>query len=229
MNVECVQPEDIKEGLKFSIGENQIEEDGFVRHLFEHFETIFSIVNKSHEPIVFSVDKVYDDGKVSVSSVSDSYKDGKLDKLGTLWNTRQLCNLIDKVYIGYSGDDGTTIPFSLYGDLKPGVSEETVNKLNKVLDMSQDAMSFSRIIAKMQETYIKKNHDYGNAFSEMYDELGINYGYGKIREKVNRIKTLKDGDAMVENEPLEDALLDCANYCILTLMEYQKHKENGKG
>lgn len=28
-------------------------------------------------------------------------------------------------------------------------------------------------------------------------------------------------------EPLEDALLDCANYCILTLMEYQKRKEHG--
>ena len=62
---------------------------------------------------------------------------------------------------------------------------------------------------------------------QMYDELGINYGYGKIREKVNRIKTLKDNDAQVANEPLEDALLDCANYCILTLMEYQKRKEHG--
>lgn len=79
----------------------------------------------------------------------------------------------------------------------------------------------------MRDTYKRKNHDYGNAFSEMYDELGINYGYGKIREKVNRIKTLKDNDAQVANEPLEDALLDCANYCILTLMEYQKRKEHG--
>lgn len=91
-----------------------------------------------------------------------------------------------------------------------------------------DADRFKDITDKMSDTYKRKNHDYGNAFSEMYDELGINYGYGKIREKVNRIKTLNDGDAMVENEPLEDALLDCANYCILTLMEYKKHKEHGK-
>lgn len=84
---------------------------------------------------------------------------------------------------------------------------------------------FRGIINNMFDTYVKKNHDYGNAFSEMYDELGINYGYGKIREKVNRIKTLKDGDALVKNEPLEDALLDCANYCILTLIEYKKRKE----
>ena len=90
-----------------------------------------------------------------------------------------------------------------------------------------DADRFNEIIDKMSDTYKRKNHDYGNAFSEMYDELGINYGYGKIREKVNRIKTLKDNEAQVANEPLEDALLDCANYCILTLMEYQKRKEHG--
>lgn len=90
-----------------------------------------------------------------------------------------------------------------------------------------DADRFKDITDKMSDTYKRKNHDYGNAFSEMYDELGINYGYGKIREKVNRIKTLKDNEAQVANEPLEDALLDCANYCILTLMEYQKRKEHG--
>ena len=90
-----------------------------------------------------------------------------------------------------------------------------------------DSDRFKVITDKMIDTYKCKNHDYGNAFSEMYDELGINYGYGKIREKVNRIKTLKDNEAQVANEPLEDALLDCANYCILTLMEYQKRKEHG--
>ena len=90
-----------------------------------------------------------------------------------------------------------------------------------------DADRFKDITDKMCDIYKRKNHDYGNAFSEMYDELGINYGYGKIREKVNRIKTLKYNEAQVANEPLEDALLDCANYCILTLMEYQKRKEHG--
>ena len=101
-----------------------------------------------------------------------------------------------------------------------GLSDGNVNE-------KADADRFKDITDKMSDTYKRKNHDYGNAFSEMYDELGINYGYGKIREKVNRIKTLKDNEAQVANEPLEDALLDCANYCILTLMEYQKRKEHG--
>ena len=97
---------------------------------------------------------------------------------------------------------------------------------NNVEQSNEDYKSFKAITDKMSDTYKRKNRDYGNAFSEMYDELGINYGYGKIREKVNRIKTLKDNEAQVANEPLEDALLDCANYCILTLMEYQKRKEH---
>lgn len=97
----------------------------------------------------------------------------------------------------------------------------------KTANKKTDADRFKEITDKMIDTYKCKNHDYGNAFSEMYDELGINYGYGKIREKVNRIKTLNDNEAQVANEPLEDALLDCANYCILTLIEYQKRKEHG--
>lgn len=102
----------------------------------------------------------------------------------------------------------------------PSSTPKTANK-------KTDADLFKEITDKMSDTYKRKNHDYGNVFSEMYDELGINYGYGKIREKVNRIKTLKDNEAQVANEPLEDALLDCANYCILTLMEYQKRKGHG--
>lgn len=98
---------------------------------------------------------------------------------------------------------------------------------NHKIDINSDIEMHGNILNNLHDTYIKKNRDYGNAFSEMYDELGINYGYGKIREKVNRIKTLKDNEAQVANEPLEDALLDCANYCILTLMEYQKRKEHG--
>ena len=109
--------------------------------------------------------------------------------------------------------------YSIFSDFK----ETPIKKESE----KSDADRFKDITDKMSDTYKRKNHDYGNAFSEMYDELGINYGYGKIREKVNRIKTLKDNEAQVANEPLEDALLDCANYCILTLMEYQKRKEQG--
>lgn len=148
--------------------------------------------------------------------------DGKC-KIITPYASELTSACVDMVELAMYSELSSLDICKLHGNL----SEETVNKLNRVRDMSQNVMIFNRITGEMQETYIKKNHDYGNAFSEMYDELGINYGYGKIREKVNRIKTLKDNEAQVANEPLEDALLDCANYCILTLMEYQKRKEHG--
>ena len=81
------------------------------------------------------------------------------------------------------------------------------------------------ITNKLALTLQAKNHDYNSAFSEMFDELGIDYAYGKLREKMNRIKALRKKPNMVENEGLEDALLDTAGYAILTLVELKKRKQ----
>lgn len=134
------------------------------------------------------------------------------------------------VYAVMDGDDFVclrVVSSKIHDDTKGDNLDWSKLPLKGKQNERTDADRFKDITDKMSDTYKRKNHDYGNAFSEMYDELGINYGYGKIREKVNRIKTLKDNEAQVANEPLEDALLDCANYCILTLMEYQKRKEHG--
>ena len=77
---------------------------------------------------------------------------------------------------------------------------------------------------KLALTLQAKNADYGSSFAEMFDELGIDYAYGKLREKMNRIKVLRKQPNMVENEGLEDALLDTAGYAILTLVELKKRK-----
>lgn len=84
---------------------------------------------------------------------------------------------------------------------------------------------YGYFLDKLFTTYKAKDKDYGSAFSEMFDELGINYAYGKLREKINRIKVLRNQPNMVENEGLEDALLDTAGYAILTLVELKKRKQ----
>ena len=81
---------------------------------------------------------------------------------------------------------------------------------------------------KLALTLQAKNADYGSSFAEMFDELGIDYAYGKLREKMNCIKVLRKQPNMVENEGLEDALLDTAGYAILTLVELKKRKGNDK-
>ena len=94
-----------------------------------------------------------------------------------------------------------------------------------VTNIQSDEEIYGSMLDKLFTTYKAKNHDYSNAFSEMFDELGIDYAYGKLREKMNRIKALRTQPNMVENEGLEDALLDTAGYAILTLLELKKRKE----
>ena len=93
-----------------------------------------------------------------------------------------------------------------------------------VSNVQSDEEIYGSLLDKLFTTYKAKNHDYSNAFSEMFDELGIDYAYGKLREKINRIKALRNKPNMVENEGLEDALLDTAGYAILTLVELKKRK-----
>lgn len=44
---------------------------------------------------------------------------------------------------------------------------EDLEKLNIAGQQMFESFSFEEITKKMLDTYIKKNHDYGNAFSEM--------------------------------------------------------------
>ena len=97
----------------------------------------------------------------------------------------------------------------------------------QVTNIQSDEEIYGSLLDKLFATYKAKNHDYSNAFSEMFDELGIDYAYGKLREKMNRIKVLRKQPNMVENEGLEDALLDTAGYAILTLVELKK-RNNGR-
>lgn len=209
-----IKKEDIKVGLKFLLPCERIErtEDGF-RYYVNTRKNVYSALSEPTD--VFRVKSVKDDRVYcDVCDVTSVRVDlDILQKNGFYPEYAE--KLMDEWKDSIIGDNlnWSELPFN---SIVMGEQNERT-----------DADRFKEITDNMSDTYKRKNHDYGNAFSEMYDELGINYGYGKIREKVNRIKTLKDNEAQVANEPLEDALLDCANYCILTLMEYQKRKEHG--
>ena len=75
----------------------------------------------------------------------------------------------------------------------------------------------------MHETYIKKNSDYRNSFSDLYDEYGSIISEIHIREKFDRFKQLRTNESQV-GESIEDTLMDLANYCILTVLEMKKLK-----
>lgn len=96
----------------------------------------------------------------------------------------------------------------------------------QVTNNQNDELIYGSLLDKLFATYKAKNADYGSAFAKMFDELGIDYAYGKLCEKINRIKVLRKQPNMVENEGLEDALLDTAGYAMLTLVELKKRNNS---
>ena len=81
---------------------------------------------------------------------------------------------------------------------------------------------FSDILKEMQELYDRKNHDYGNSFSETIQEFGFTPAIARINDKFKRVKQMVKGEQMQVNESIRDNLIDIANYCILTIIEIDK-------
>ena len=79
----------------------------------------------------------------------------------------------------------------------------------------------------IHDTYVKKNHDYGDSFSRSFEEWGTVSAAVRIEDKFNRFKNLiKNNDNMVKDESVTDTLLDMANYCIMTVMELRRENND---
>ena len=87
-------------------------------------------------------------------------------------------------------------------------------------------MKFKDITEEMNALYERKNHDYGNSFSETFRKLGIISAATRMLDKMNRIVSLVTKDQQKVNvESLRDTLIDIANYAVMTIMEIDKKKE----
>lgn len=81
----------------------------------------------------------------------------------------------------------------------------------------------SELLRQMHETYIKKNHDYGDAFAKSIEDFGPAAALVRISDKYYRLSSLlKSKEALVKDETICDTLLDLANYCVMTVMEVEK-------
>ena len=87
-------------------------------------------------------------------------------------------------------------------------------------------MKFKDITEEMNALYERKNHDYGNSFSETFRKLGIISAATRMLDKMNRIVSLVTKDQQkVNDESMRDTLIDIANYAVMTIMEIDKKKE----
>ena len=80
----------------------------------------------------------------------------------------------------------------------------------------EERQAISQACDQLKEILLKKNHDYGNSFSETFNELGPISGLTRFIDKVNRLKELiLHHDQEVNDESLNDTWLDAAGYAIL--------------
>lgn len=104
------------------------------------------------------------------------------------------------------------------------VNLEVLEENDKTLS-NTSAHQFKDIAKGMIATYVRKNHDYGNSFDKSLDKFGLVASVVRIGDKMNRIESLVQKEAMVQDESIRDTLLDMANYAIMTVMWMDNQKK----
>lgn len=95
--------------------------------------------------------------------------------------------------------------------------------------MNKKVTMHKEICDKLNETYEKKNNDYGDSFAKVRaivpDAIMV-----RIYDKVSRLETLlkKENKQLVNDESIEDTLIDLANYCIMEVIERNLDKNQNK-
>ena len=83
----------------------------------------------------------------------------------------------------------------------------------------------SEITKQLNEIYIAKNTDYGDAFANTFKKLGIISAVTRIADKTNRLMSLSaktEAERNVKDETIKDTLMDLANYALMTLIEMEE-------
>lgn len=99
------------------------------------------------------------------------------------------------------------------------------DEAEKQINGEDDTTLFNTILREMSATHTAKNADYGNSFTSLFEECGMTYAYGHLKEKLERIKTLMKSRQQVKQESLLDSLYDLANYAVMTIVELKKKHE----
>lgn len=79
------------------------------------------------------------------------------------------------------------------------------------------------ILQQLHNTYLNKNHDYGNSFHKVREEFP-HAVLIRLMDKLERLKVLYFTPAFV-GESIDDTLLDLANYAIMEVVERRMKKQ----
>lgn len=91
--------------------------------------------------------------------------------------------------------------------------------------MKNKGQQFKNICEEMLTTFERKNHDYGDSFTQTVDKFGLIASGVRMHDKLERFINLVQKEvSKVSDESMRDTLLDLANYAIMTVM-YIDNKE----
>lgn len=85
--------------------------------------------------------------------------------------------------------------------------------------MNDKVKKHKAICEELNGLYERKNHDYGDSFSETFKEEGMAMARIRLSDKLRRFKKLTQQEQKVNDESVRDTLIDLANYAIMTVME----------
>lgn len=130
---------------------------------------------------------------------------------------QSLIDRLDAAITAYRDSGRTEIGLSLLKGVKEGI-----RMLGSRPELAESVEKFTEITNNMAKTYAAKNHDYGNSFEQSLDKFGLVASVVRLGDKMNRIESLTNKEAKVNDESIKDTLLDMANYAIMTVMWMDK-------
>ena len=93
------------------------------------------------------------------------------------------------------------------------------------MDLDNKVRRFREIANGLADLYEKKNHNYGDSFGKLYDDLGPISGLVPLHNKLDRLTNLIKGDVN-HFESIEDTFRDLASYAIMNLIEFERTQKS---
>lgn len=75
---------------------------------------------------------------------------------------------------------------------------------------------------ELADLLVRKNHDYGDSFSQQYGKYGLMSALIRMDDKMRRLETLQGGQQAEVAESIGDTLLDLSGYALLAYVETQR-------
>lgn len=88
---------------------------------------------------------------------------------------------------------------------------------------NENVSEFRQVVTEMADLYEKKNANYGNSFSQLFEKLGPVSALVPLWNKLDRATNLIQGGKN-DFESVEDTLKDLACYAVMSYIEFKNHR-----